>query len=157
MVRIDVKTPLDRFRRFIILNTCQSFMPRGYLQDPTIFPEREDEKARIYVEAASKIELNQIRDIKSVKAMDVLGIIYNSKSGNTQLKWRQLRGSLGRVTGEASPNSIVNLLEAGVLTRSFVNRVLHEVREQMAKKEETEHHAEEETVGEVGNQVENPS
>lgn len=129
MVEIDVKTPLDRFRRFIILNTCQSFMPKGYLHDPTIFPEREDEKARIYVEAASKIDLTQIRDIKFVKAMDVLGIIYRSKSGNTQLKWRQLRGSLGRVTGEASPNSVVNLLEAGVLTRGFVNKILRDVRE----------------------------
>ncbi len=137
MVQIDTRTPLDKFRRFIILNTCYSFMPKGYLHDSSIFPERNSSEGTIYVEAASKIELNKIRDITFVKAIDVLGVIYKSKSGNTQLKWRQLRGSLGRVTGEASPNSIVNLLEAGVLTRDFMKRVLREVREKVSESGET--------------------
>ncbi len=39
-----------------------------------------------------------------------LGIIYNSKSGNTSLKWRQIRRNNGKVTGEASANSLTNLL-----------------------------------------------
>ena len=41
MVRIEVRTTLERFRRFLILNTCFSFIPKGYLNDPTIFPERD--------------------------------------------------------------------------------------------------------------------
>ena len=51
-----------------------------------------------------------------MNARDVLGIIYNSKTGNTSLKWRQIRRMEGKVTGEASPNSLTNLAEAGVLT-----------------------------------------
>ena len=45
----------------------------------------------IYVEAADKVTLKKIRDITFVNAKDILGIIYNSKSGNTALKWRQIK------------------------------------------------------------------
>jgi len=121
---IDVKTALERFRMFIIYNTCLSIIPRGYLKDPTIFPERDPDNGEIYVEAASKIELARIREIKFVKVADVLGVIYRSKRGNTYLKWRQIRGNMGRLTGAASPNSIVNLLEAGVLTRGHIEEFL---------------------------------
>lgn len=127
MVKIEMRTTLERFRRFVILNTCYSFIPRGYLQDPSIFPEREGSPGRIYVEALSKLDLGTIRDIKFVKAFEVLGVIYSSKSGNTNLIWRQVRGTIGKITGEASPNSIVNLIEAGVLPKSYVKKVLAEL------------------------------
>lgn len=126
MVKIEIRTTLERFRKFVILNTCYSFIPRGYLYDPSIFPEREGSPGRIYVEALSKLDLETIRDIKFVKAFEVLGIIYNSKSGNTNLIWRQVRGNIGKITGEASPNSIVNLIETGALPRSYVKKVLSE-------------------------------
>ncbi|MEM4314835.1 MAG: hypothetical protein QXT66_00650 [Nitrososphaerota archaeon] len=128
MVQIDIKTHLDKFRHFIILNTCASYIPSGYLHDETIFPERDAKDGTIYVEAASKIELRQMRDVKFVKVADVLGVIYRSKSGNTDLRWRQTRGALGRLTGEASPNSVVNLLEAGIIGRDFMRKILNEVR-----------------------------
>jgi len=127
VVKIEMRTTLERFRRFVILNTCYSFIPRGYLQDPSIFPEREGSPGRIYVEALSKLDLGTIRDIKFVKAFEVLGVIYSSKSGNTNLIWRQVRGTIGKITGEASPNSIVNLIEAGVLPKSYVKKVLAEL------------------------------
>ena len=127
MVKIEMRTTLERFRRFVILNTCYSFIPRGYLQDPSIFPEREGSPGRIYVEALSKLDLGTIRDIKFVKAFEVLGVIYSSKSGNTNLIWRQVKGTIGKITGEASPNSIVNLIEAGVLPKSYVKKVLAEL------------------------------
>lgn len=126
MVRIEIRTTLEHFRRFVILNTCYSFIPRGYLHDPGVFPEREGSPGRIYVEALSKLDLETIRDIKFVKAFEVLGVIYNSKSGNTNLIWRQVRGNIGKITGEASPNSIVNLIEAGVLPKSYVKKALAE-------------------------------
>jgi len=126
VVKIEIRTTLERFRRFVILNTCYSFIPKGYLQDPSIFPERESAQGRIYVEALSKLDLGVIREIKFVKAFEVLGVIYNSKSGNTSLIWRQIRGAVGKVTGEASPNSIVNLIEAGALPKSYVKKVLAE-------------------------------
>lgn len=125
-MEIEVKTALERFRMFIIYNTCLSLIPKGYLKDPTIFPERDPDKGEIYVEAASKIELAKIRDIRFVKAADILGVIYRSKTGNTYLKWRQIRGNIGRLTGVASPNSIVNLLEARVLTREYLEEYLRQ-------------------------------
>jgi hypothetical protein len=123
-MEIDVKTAIERFRLFVIYNTCLSHIPKGYLKDPTIFPERDADKGEIYVEAASKIELARIRDIRFVKAADILGVIYRSKTGNTNLKWRQIRGNIGRLTGVASPNSIVNLLEAKVLTKEYIEEFL---------------------------------
>ncbi len=126
MVRIEVKTTLERFRQFIILNTCRSFIPPGYLKDPSIFPERDAEEGRIYVEAASKLDLGQIRNVRFVKVAEVLGVIYKSKSGNTDLIWRQVRGNIGKVSGEASPNSIVNLIEAGVIPKSMIRKMIQE-------------------------------
>jgi hypothetical protein len=125
MVAIDTTSTLESFRRFLIYSTCRSFIPESYLRDPEIFPEKEG-NGSIYVEAVDKVTLKKIRDITFVNARDVLGTIYVSKSGNSRLRWRQVRGKIGRVTGEASPNSIVNLLLARVLTKEFGERLLRE-------------------------------
>ncbi len=124
MVAIDVPASLENFRRFIIGSTCRSYAPRSYLSDFEVFAEREDGLGSIYVEAADKVTLKKIRDITFVNARDVLGIIYNSKSGNTSLKWRQIRRNNGKVTGEASSNSLTNLAEAGVLTLDWVENYM---------------------------------
>jgi hypothetical protein len=124
MVAIDVPASLESFRRFVISSTCSSYIPRSYLEDAEVFPEREEALGSIYVEAADKVTLKKIRDITFVNARDVLGIIYNSKSGNTTLKWRQIRRRGGKVTGEASPNSLVNLSEGGVITPEWVDNYL---------------------------------
>lgn len=127
MVEVDVKTTLEKFRRFIIYNTCASFIPKVYLEDPSVFPERDGASGQIYVEAASKIELEKIRDIRFVRVADVLGVIYTSRSGNTSLKWRQVKGYLGRLSGYASPNSIVNLLQAGIITKDDIMKKLSSI------------------------------
>ncbi len=124
MVTISTPATLESFRRFIISSTCKSYAPKNYLEDSEVFAEREDNLGAIYVEAADKVTLKKIRDIKFMNARDVLGIIYNSKSGNTSLKWRQIRRMEGKVTGEASPNSLTNLAEAGVLTLDWVENYL---------------------------------
>jgi len=123
MVKIDAPSSLESFRRFIIASTCSSFAPSSYIEDPEVFPEREEEGS-IYVEAADKVTLKKIRDITFVNARDILGIIYMSKSGNTNLKWRQVRRNSGKVSGEASSNSLVNLAEGGVLTLEWVENYL---------------------------------
>lgn len=133
MVYIDEKTHLEKFRQFIILNTCASYMPAAYLHDTSVFPERDQEHGTIYVEAVSKITLREMREVRFVKVAEVLGVIYRSKSGNTDLKWRQIKGPFGRVTGEASPNSVVNLLESGVLRRESL---LKKIEESAPKAEE---------------------
>ena len=136
MVTISTPATLESFRRFIISSTCKSYAPRSYLEDSEVFAEREDNLGAIYVEAADKVTLKKIRDIKFMNARDVLGIIYNSKSGNTSLKWRQIRRMEGKVTGEASPNSLTNLAEAGVLTLDWVENYLKK-KSQEAKTTET--------------------
>lgn len=124
MVYIDTTCELENFRRFLIQSTCMSFIPETYLRDEEIFPEKEGQTGSIYIEAADKVTLKSIRDITFVNASDILGIIYVSKSGNTRLKWRESRGLLGRVSGEASTNSLVNLFSARVLSREYADQLL---------------------------------
>ena len=126
MVEIDAPSSLESFRRFIIASTCSSFAPRSYLEDPEVFAERGEDLGSIYVEAADKVTLKKIREITFVNAKDVLGVIYSSKSGNTSLKWRQTRKNTGKVTGEASSNSLVNLAEGGVITLEWVEKYVQQ-------------------------------
>ena len=137
MVTISTPSTLESFRRFIISSTCKSYAPRSYLEDAEVFAEREDNLGAIYVEAADKVTLKKIRDITFMNARDVLGIIYNSKSGNTSLKWRQIRRMEGKVTGEASPNSLTNLAESGVLTLDWVENYLKKKSEEEKTTETT--------------------
>ena len=130
MVTIDAPSSLESFRRFIIESTCSSFAPGSYLEDPEVFAEREEGLGSIYVEAADKVTLKKIREITFVNAKDVLGVIYSSKSGNTSLKWRQTRKNTGKVTGEASSNSLVNLAEGGVITLEWVENYVKKKQEE---------------------------
>jgi len=133
LVQIDTNTTLEKLRRFLINSTCKSFIPESYLRDTEVFPEKEGNLGSIYVEAVDKVTLKKIRDITFINAKGILGIIYVSKSGNTRLKWRQIRGQIGRVTGEASANSLVNLLMSYVLTEEQAESMvknLAEAREQ---------------------------
>ncbi|MCH8975623.1 MAG: hypothetical protein IH791_03605 [Thaumarchaeota archaeon] len=136
MVTIDATTSLDSFRRFVMASTCSSFAPKSYLEDSEVFPEREESLGSIYVEAADKVTLKKIRDITFVNARDVLGIIYNSKSGNTSLKWRQIRRNNGKISGEASSNSLVNLAEVGVITLDWVENYVRKKSQQDNKANE---------------------
>ena len=106
------------------MSTCRSFIPESYLRDYEVFPEREEGPGAIYIEAADKVTLKKIREMTFVNAKEILGIIYSSKSGNTQLKWRQTRKKSGRVQGTASANALVNLVESGVLTQEWVDSYL---------------------------------
>ena len=130
MVEINAPSSLDNFRKFVIASTCSSFAPNSYMDDIEVFPEREESLGSIYVEAADKVTLKKIRDITFVNARDVLGIIYNSKSGNTSLKWRQIRRNNGKVVGKASSNSLVNLAQSGVITLDWVENYVRKKNEE---------------------------
>lgn len=136
MVEIETPCTMESFRKFVILSTCSSFIPRSYFEDYEVFPEREENLGSIYVEAVDKVTLKKIREITFVNARDVLGIIYSSKSGNTHLKWRQIRRHSGKVTGEASSNTLVNLAEGGVLTPEWVQNYLRKKSEKNQTKVE---------------------
>jgi hypothetical protein len=124
MVEVDVTCTLEGFRRFLISSTSRSFIPESYLRDPEVFPEKQGDQGSIYVEAVDKVDLKKIRDITFINARDVLGIIYTSKSGNTKLKWRQLRGRIGRMSGDASANSLVNLSMARIISPDDVEAIM---------------------------------
>jgi hypothetical protein len=124
LVRIEATCSLESFRKFIIFSTCRSFIPESYFQDFEVFPEREEGPGAIYIEAADKVTLKKLREITFVNAKEILGIIYSSKSGNTQLRWRQTRRKSGKVSGDASPNALVNLVESGVITQEWVQDYL---------------------------------
>jgi hypothetical protein len=124
MVEISIEATLERFRMFLIYSTCRSYIPESYFHDPQVFPERDIGQGPIYVEATDKASLKKIRDIGFVDARDVLGVIYESKSGNTKLRWRQIMGSSGRVTGVASANALTNLINSGVVTLEYVEEVV---------------------------------
>ncbi|HEV2138026.1 MAG TPA: hypothetical protein VGR53_04235 [Nitrososphaerales archaeon] len=124
MVDLDLTCNLEGFRRFLINSTCRSFIPESYLRDPEVFPEKQGDQGSIYVEAVDKVDLKKIRDVTFINARDVLGIIYTSKSGNTKLKWRELRGRIGRLSGTASANSLVNLSMARIISPDDVEAIM---------------------------------
>ena len=124
MVDLDLTCNLEGFRRFLINSTCRSFIPESYMRDPEVFPEKQGDQGSIYVEAVDKVDLKKIRDVTFVNARDVLGIIYTSKSGNTKLKWRELRGRIGRLSGAASANSLVNLSMARIISPDDVEAIM---------------------------------
>ena len=121
---MDLTCNLEGFRRFLINSTCRSFIPESYFRDPEVFPEKQGDQGSIYVEAVDKVDLKKIRDITFINARDVLGIIYTSKSGNTKLKWRELRGRIGRMSGDASANSLVNLSMARIISPEDVEVIM---------------------------------
>ena len=133
LVQIETAASLESFRKFIIVSTCRSFIPESYLRDYEVFPEREEGPGAIYIEAADKVTLKKVREMTFVNAKEILGIIYSSKSGNTQLKWRQTRKRLGKVQGFASPNALVNMVESGVLTPEWADNVLKSFKAQGEK------------------------
>jgi hypothetical protein len=137
LVNIQTPATLENFRKFIIVSTCRSFIPDSYLKDYEVFPEREEGPGAIYIEAADKVTLKKIREMTFVNAKEILGIIYSSKSGNTQLKWRQTRKKSGRVQGVASANALVNLVESGVLTQEWVDSYLKSAQSKEDNKSST--------------------
>jgi len=122
-MKIETVCDLEYFRRFMILSTCQSFMPMELAEDHSVFPERASEIGTMYVEAEDKETVQAEGDISFTRVSNVLGVIYNSKSGRTRLKWRSVKGDFGKITGEASPNSLVNLYTARVLDRSYAEKL----------------------------------
>ncbi|MFQ5710223.1 MAG: hypothetical protein ACE5GD_00435 [Candidatus Geothermarchaeales archaeon] len=113
-MKISLYCTLAEMRQFLLESTCKSFIPKRLLDNEKVFPERRMEDALIHVEAERKTDLEQSRELVFVEAENIMGIIYNSKSGSSRLKWRQVYGELGRLTGEASVNTLVNLFATGI-------------------------------------------
>ena len=124
MVHIETTSSLESFRKFVIFSACKSFIPSNYNRDPDMFLERGAGSGDISVETVDKLMVKKLREITFVNAKEIFGIIYSSKTGNTILKWRQLKKKNGKVIGEASPSALVNLVESGVLTKHWFEHYL---------------------------------
>ena len=120
-MEIDVHCKLTNFRKFMIISTCQSFIPLDFLKDERIFPERPNKHGTMYVEAEDKFTVKRIKEITFVQVSNILGIIYISKSGNTRLKWRSISNGVGRLTGNSSTHALINLFASSTLDESYVN------------------------------------
>ncbi len=121
-MKVDVLCSLEKFREFMILSTCDSFIPEKYWLNKQVFPERPSERGTMYVEAEDKVTLGTMRDITFVQVSEILGIIYHSKSNRTQLRWRVVRNDVGRLVGVVTTHSLVNLFASKVLDETYVNR-----------------------------------
>jgi hypothetical protein len=121
-MEVDVLCSLEKFREFMILSTCDSFIPEEYWLNQRVFPERASERGTMYVEAEDKVTLEKMRDIAFVQVSEILGIIYHSKSNRTQLKWRVVRNDVGRLAGVVTTHSLVNLFASKILDESFVKQ-----------------------------------
>lgn len=91
-------------------------MPLALYRDEEVFPERSTTAGGMYIEAKDKQTLVTVGEIRFVKVSNVDLIVYNSKSGRTRLKWTRTEGENGRLTGEASLNTLVNLAAAKILS-----------------------------------------
>ena len=98
----------------MIFSTCKSFIPNNYNRDP----------GDIHIEAVDKLMVKKLREITFVNAKEIFGIIYSSKTGNTILKWRQLKNKNGKGIGETLPSALSNLVESEVLTKHRFERYL---------------------------------
>ena len=109
MPYIDTICSLESFRRFLV-RACH--MPKEYMHTRNMFPERTARPGIVYVEAEDKATLGSAGEIEIVEAGGVAGIVFNSKSGSTALKWK--RGSPGRIRGEVSERTVAMLIRCGV-------------------------------------------
>jgi len=114
-MRVEASCPLTKFRDFMILSTCRSFIPKEFLHDESVFPERPLDPGRVYVEAEDKVSVTRVGEIIFTRADQVVAAVYQSKSGRTKIRWERVKGNFGKVTGEVSGNSLVNLYTARVL------------------------------------------
>jgi len=124
VVHIETTSSLESFRKFVIFSACKSFIPSNYNRDPDMFLERDAGPGDISVETVGKLMLKKLREITFVNAKEIFGIIYSSKTGNTILKWRQLKNKNGKGIVETLPSALSNLVESGVLTKHWFERYL---------------------------------
>jgi len=113
VVEIEGESGYNAFRRFLF-KSAYPHAARELLQNPQILIERDENPGQIYVEADGKGTLYQTEDhIRIIGVKHVVGVIYHSRSGNTELRWRDNKPT-GRVWGHATRRSFATLLSCNV-------------------------------------------
>jgi len=104
------------FRRFLFKSTY-SQATRELIQNSRILIERDGNPGRIYVEADGKSTLYQAENgIRIISARHVVGIIFHSRSGKTELYWRDNKPA-GKIWGHVTRKSLAMLLSCNIHLR----------------------------------------
>jgi hypothetical protein len=108
----------NAFRRFLF-KAAYPKATRELVDNPRILIERDMNPAgRIYVEADGKETLFETEEgIHIVRVRYVVGIIYNSISGNTELRWRDNKPR-GKVWGHITRRSLGLLLSCNAQVKT---------------------------------------
>jgi hypothetical protein len=115
---IEGRCGYNAFRRFLFKSTYPQAGPE-LIENPRILIERDMNPGQVYVEADGKEILLEAEDgIRIVSVKHVLGIIYHSRSGNTELRWRDDKPR-GRVWGHVTRRSLGLLLSRNVHIKSI--------------------------------------
>jgi hypothetical protein len=85
------------------------------------------------VEAEDKVSLKKIGEIQFTKAENVVGVVYNSKSSSTKLRWTRSVGGLGKLKGEASVRSVLKMVEAKVISEPAFQKPRSRVRKPVSQ------------------------
>jgi hypothetical protein len=106
---IEGRCSYNAFRRFLFKSAYPQ-ATRELLENPRILIERDTNPGQIHVEADGKDILFEAEDgIRIVSVKHVLGVIYHSRSGNTELRWRDDKPR-GRLWGHVTRRSLGLLL-----------------------------------------------
>lgn len=113
LIHIQGDSGYNAFRRFLFKSAYPQ-ADRELFLNPRILIERDEKPGRIYVEADGKETLYQAEEhIRIISIRYVIGIIYQSRSGNTVLRWRDNKPT-GKVWGHVTPRSLGTLLSCSI-------------------------------------------
>jgi hypothetical protein len=111
--KIDRIIPLEKFRRFLIYACYYNEKNKNkdtldfLLKNRKFFPMREGNGKIEYI--ADEIFPYQFRSkVVIIYAKNIKEINYNSKSGNSRLKWIRINEYAGRLIGYASFRTLMN-------------------------------------------------
>jgi hypothetical protein len=125
--KIDRIIPLEKFRRFLIY-AC--YFPNDrkiieiLLSDKKFFLIREG-KGKIEIIADEIFPYIFRENIAIVNAKNIKEIHYNSKSGNTKLKWIRINEYAGRLIGIASFRTLMNFYYSKMLPLKDIMEIIN--------------------------------
>ncbi len=121
LVNVNFECSLAQVKKFLALITKERQFERHLRLSSNVLIERkaQDGKGKITVEADYKKVIEEIKvgEVQLVEVRKIKRLKYQSKSGLTKFTWipYRLNPSLGRLTGHASPRSLIMLAEAGCI------------------------------------------
>ena len=124
--KIDRIIPLEKFRRFLIY-AC--YFPNDrkiieiLLSNKKFFLIREG-KGKIEIIADEIFPYIFRENIAIVNAKNIKEIHYNSKSGNTRLKWIKINEYAGRLIGVASFRTLMNFYYSKMLPLKDIMEIM---------------------------------